>query len=248
MKATIGKQLENQLEWDDLVWKATAAYNFFPTELLQSAPFFLMFRREAAVKHTLLAPESLKYLGSEEGILDVELMEKLFHIVAFNLDKARRARDGSKPRKANSMRETLVPGDNMLVRDHTSKAFQPKYKDFCVTGLVGKNQVKVKDNHGHTTKVHHRDVKKTQMVDKISDLYREEQDDKVRNSRKILSLEKTPDLQWKLIENPEIGEIIHTPPGPTAISIMIMRFIMMMEIYFRKTREQSPSTTRKHKS
>ena len=149
-------------------------------------------------------------------------MEKLFHIVAFNLDKARRARDGIKPRKANSMPETLVPGDNMLVRDHTSKAFQPKYKDFCVTGLVGKNQVKVKDNHGHTTKVHHRDVKKTQMVNKISDLYREEQDDKVRNSRKILSLEKTPDLQWKLIENPEIGEIIRTPPGPTAISIIMI--------------------------
>ena len=60
LKATIGKQLENQLEWDDLVWKATAAYNFFPMESSQSAPFFLMFRREAAVKHTLLASESLK--------------------------------------------------------------------------------------------------------------------------------------------------------------------------------------------
>ena len=63
------------------------------TESAQSAPFFLMFGREAAVKHTLLAPESLKYLGSEEGILDIELMKKLFHVVAFNLDKARRARD-----------------------------------------------------------------------------------------------------------------------------------------------------------
>ena len=56
MKATIGKQLENQLEWEDLVWKATAAYNFFPTESSQSEPFFLVFGREAAVKHTLLVP------------------------------------------------------------------------------------------------------------------------------------------------------------------------------------------------
>ena len=93
----------------------------------------------------------------------MEVMKKLFHIVAFNLDKARRARDGSKPRKANSMPETLVPGNNVLVRDHFSKAFQPKYKDFCVT--------EVKDNHGHTTKVHCRDVKKIQMVDKISQQY-----------------------------------------------------------------------------
>ena len=26
----------------------------------------------------------------------------------------------------------LKVGDNILVRDHTSKAFQPKYKDFCI--------------------------------------------------------------------------------------------------------------------
>ena len=29
LKATIAKQLETRVEWDDLVWKATAAYNFF---------------------------------------------------------------------------------------------------------------------------------------------------------------------------------------------------------------------------
>ena len=32
LKATITKQLETHVEWDDLVWKATAAYNFFPTD------------------------------------------------------------------------------------------------------------------------------------------------------------------------------------------------------------------------
>ena len=44
LKATIAKQLETRVEWDDLVWKATAAYNFFPTESSGLAPFFLMFR------------------------------------------------------------------------------------------------------------------------------------------------------------------------------------------------------------
>ena len=121
-----------------------------------------MFSREAAVKHTLLATESLKYLGLKEGILDVELMKELFHIVAFNLDKARRARDSNKRRKANRTWETLKPGDNVLVRDHTSKAFQPKYKDFCIVKIIGKNQLEIKDNHGHTIKVHHKDVKKRQ--------------------------------------------------------------------------------------
>ena len=168
-----------------------------------------MFRREATVKHTLLATDSLKYLESEEGILDMELMKELFHVVAFNLDKARRARDSNKPRKSNSTPETLEPGDNVL--DHTSKSFQLKYKDFCIVKIIGKNQVEVKDNQGHTTKVHCRDVKKIQMSDKVSDLYSEEQDNNVRGCRKILSIHKTPDLQWKLTENPEVDELRYTP-------------------------------------
>ena len=43
LKATIAKQLETCVKWDNLVWKATAAYNFFPTESSGLAPFFLMF-------------------------------------------------------------------------------------------------------------------------------------------------------------------------------------------------------------
>ena len=73
----------------------------------------------------------------------------------------------------------LKIGDNILVRDHTSKAFQPKYKDFCIVGLLGKNQVEIKDNHGHITKVHHRDIKKIPMTEKVCKLYEEEQTGKI---------------------------------------------------------------------
>ena len=74
----------------------------------------------------------------------------------------------------------------MLVRDHTSKAFQPKNKDFCIIGLLGKNQVEIKDNHGHTTKVHCRDIKKIPMTEKVCQLYEEEQVAKVRNGQKAI--------------------------------------------------------------
>ena len=43
LKATIGKQLQKGLEWDDVIPKATSAYNFFPMESSKEAPFFLMF-------------------------------------------------------------------------------------------------------------------------------------------------------------------------------------------------------------
>ena len=141
-------------------------------------------------------------------------MKELFHIVAFNLDKARRARDINKPRKANSIPEILKPGDNVLFRDHTSKAFQPKYKDFCVVKIIG--------NHGHTMKVHCKDVKKSQMIDKVSNLYREEQDSNVRSCRKILSIQKTPDLQWKLTENSAVDEIRYTMTGQTLTGVILI--------------------------
>ena len=78
-------------------------------------------------------------------------------VVAHNLNKARKARDGNRKGRTTKEPEKLKIGDNILVRDHTSKAFQPKYKDFCIVGLLGKNQIEIKDNHGHITKVHCRD-------------------------------------------------------------------------------------------
>ena len=88
----------------------------------------------------------------------------------------------------------------MLVRDHTSKAFQPKYKDFCIIGFLGKNQIEIKDNHGHKTKVHHRDIKKIPMTEKVCQLYEEEQMDKCRDSRKVIPKNKMPDLGWDIAE------------------------------------------------
>ena len=131
-----------------------------------------MFGREAAVKHTLLASESPKYLGTEDSMINIELMSKLYLVVAHNLNETRKARDRNKKKKNTRSPEQLKIGDNVLVRDHTSKAFQPKYKDFCIIGLLGKNQVEIKDNHGHTTKVHCRDVKKIPMTEKICQLTR----------------------------------------------------------------------------
>ena len=108
------------------MWKATAAYNFFPTESSGIAPFFLMFGREAAVKHTLLESENLKYLGTDDGMINVGLIMKLYHIVAHNLNEARKARDGNKKGKTPREPEKLKIGDNILIRDHTSKAFFEK--------------------------------------------------------------------------------------------------------------------------
>ena len=211
LKATIAKQLEYHVEWDDLVWKATAAYNFFPTESSGIAPFFEMFGQEASVKHTLLTSESPKYLGTDDSMINIEFMSKLYLVVVHNLNEARKARDGNKKKKNLNDSEQLKVGDNVLVRVHTSKAFQPKYKDFCIIGLLGKNQAETKDNHGHTMKVHHRDVKKIPMTEKVLQLYEEEQVGKVREGKKAIPDSKIPDLGWDATEELETQETVSTP-------------------------------------
>ena len=65
-------------------------------------------------------------------MINIELMTKLYHIVAHNLNEAKMVRDENKKNKTSKEPEKLKEGDNVLIRDHMSKAFQPKYKDFCI--------------------------------------------------------------------------------------------------------------------
>ena len=236
LKAMIANQLETHVEWDDLVWKATAAYNFFPTESSGIAPFFLMFGREAAVKHTLLESENPKYLEMNEGMINVGLMTKLYNVVAHNLNEVRKARDGKIKRTTPKVPERLKIGDNILVKDHTSKAFQPKYKDFCIVGLLGKNQVEIKDNHGHITKVHRRDLKKMPMMEKVCKLYEEEQTGKTREGRKAVPTSKMPDLAWDITETQLTQEAQKenspnmTPPLQTLVMVIILIIAIVKQI------------------
>ena len=159
-----------------------------------------MFRCEAVVKHTLLESENPKYLRTNDGMINVGLMTKLYNVVAHNLNEARKARDGKKKGITPKEPKRLKIGDNILIRDHTSKAFQPKYKDFCIVGLLGKNQVEIKDNHGHITIVHCRDIKKIPMTEKVCKFYEEEQTGKTREGRKAVQTSKMPDLGWDIAE------------------------------------------------
>ena len=203
LKATIGKQIQGELEWDSLVCKATAAYNFFPTQSSKHAPFFLMFGRKAAVKHMLLASESPKYLGMDKGILNVKLLQKLYHVVGYNLAKSRAARDTNNNRPPPE----LQVGANVLVKNHTARAFEPKFKDYCVVQLLGSGRVIVKDNHGKLTTFHRRDVKPIDMDIKIAEFFQEERNTATRDANHIMPKAKIPDLDWKNYTPPTISEL-----------------------------------------
>ena len=56
-------------------------------------------------------------------MINMGLMTKLYNVVAHNLNEARKARDRNKKGITTKEPEELKIGDNILVRDHTSKAF-----------------------------------------------------------------------------------------------------------------------------
>ena len=186
-------------------------------------------------------------------MINVGLMTKLYHVVAHNLNEARKARDGNKKGRTPKEPEKLKVGDNILIRDHTSKAFQPKYKDFCIVGLLGKNQVEIKDNHGHTTKVHHRDVKKIPMTEKVCKLYEEEQIGKTREGRKAVPTNKMPDLGWDIAEtqlvheNQENNDPHKASPLQTLLSVIIM-LITVLEYMTTYAKEIAKKTVQAVKS
>ena len=97
LKACILKHISPQLEWDELVPFACAAYNFLPNEHSKESPFFLIFGRDPILPlNTLLKPK-IRYMGTDKNILSLETMKNLYEIAATNLKIGPRKRRFSRP-------------------------------------------------------------------------------------------------------------------------------------------------------
>ena len=164
LKACITKHITPQLEWDDVVPLACAAYNFFPNEHSRESPFFLMFGRDPLLPLAKLLRPKLQYLGNEESILSLESLQNIYQLVVTNLKIARNKRQPSL-----IVDSKLKEGDLVLIKNHTAEAFQPRFKgNFRIIKQKG-NQVEIKPAEGgETTKVHVTDIKKVIPADHIS--------------------------------------------------------------------------------
>ena len=113
----------------------------------------------------------------------------------------------------------------VLVRNHTSKAFQEKYQDsYRVVRLLGKNQLKVKDQNSHIRQAHITDVKRTTMpevlVKSIPDYKQFGWAAKLR-----LNLNNIEDLGWEIcrqiltqpiLPSTEVSEVSSVTPIPVS--------------------------------
>ena len=126
LKSCIAKHIINHMEWDEFTDLATAAYNFVPNVTSKESPFFLMFGRDPYMPLNQLISQARRYLGNDEGIPNLEALQNLLQMTTAQIEYAATRRNQSfKPVKPHDFKV----GDLVLVRNHTSKAFQEKYQD-----------------------------------------------------------------------------------------------------------------------
>ena len=63
--------------------------------------------------------------------------------------------------------------------------------------MAGKNQVIVKDNHGHETKVHRRDLKVIDSDTNVVEMYGELRKEEKREAKYCMPVKQIPDLNCK---------------------------------------------------
>ena len=134
------------MEWDDIVSLACAAYNFLPNEHSRESPFFLMYRQDPLLPLNKLLQPKVRYLGNDENILSLEALKNIHQLVATNLKLAQEKRQPNV-----HLDPKLKEGDLVLVKDHTAKAFQPRFKgNYRVISQKG-NQVEIWPAEGGET-------------------------------------------------------------------------------------------------
>ena len=132
-------------------------------------------------------------MGNEEGILSLETLQNIYQLVVTNLKTAREKRQPS-----TIIDSKLKEGDLVLIKDHTAKAFKPRFKgDFRVIKQKG-NQVEVRPAEGgETTKVHVTDIKKVTPAERIATQLPDY--NKLGRLTKLrLNPKSIPDLDWQL--------------------------------------------------
>ena len=168
LKACTAKHMRNGLEWDQITAMATTAYNYFPNMSAKESAFFLMYGRDPVNKLSSILNAPRRYLCDDAGLPDLEALKNMYQMVAQQLYNSRQ--HYIKDNKYNKVPDHgILVGDLVLIKDHTAKLFEPKYKeDYHVVQIYGTNALQVSDKRGKLHNVHITDVKRTNMTKKVT--------------------------------------------------------------------------------
>ena len=194
LKACITKHISPQLEWDDLVPLACAAYNFIPNEHCKESPFFLMFGRDPVLPLNTLLESKIRYMGNDINIISLETMKNLYEIAATNLKLAQEKGDPQEQPPPTR----LQPGDTVLIQNHNKGSFDPKYiGDYRIVSLK-ENQMEIQPAvRGPTEMKHIKHVKYILPADKYIDKLPDYSGFGRKTTLRI-NPDQISDLHWKL--------------------------------------------------
>ena len=202
LKTCIAKHMTNGLEWDQITAMANVAYNYFPNMSAKESAFFLMYGKDPVNKLSSILNAPRRYLGDETGLPDLEALKNMYQMIAQQLYISRQCY--VKANKYNKVPDHgILVGDLALVKDHTAKSFEPKYKeDYCVVQIYGTNALQVLDKRGRLHNVHITDVKRVTMTEKVA-TQMEEIYNKGRTAKNLIPQGLLPDLGWKTDQQEE---------------------------------------------
>ena len=78
LKPCLSKQISRNREWDDVTPLATASYNWLLNQHSRESPFFIMFGRDTLTNLQHLIKPKLRYMGTSDLILDLEVMSNIY--------------------------------------------------------------------------------------------------------------------------------------------------------------------------
>ena len=71
LKCCLAKHISRHREWDSVVPQVTVLYNWLPNEHSKESLFFVMFGRDTVTNLSQLTKPKLRYIGTEDLILDL---------------------------------------------------------------------------------------------------------------------------------------------------------------------------------
>ena len=156
-----------EVAWDDVLPLACFAYNCFPHEFARESPFFLMFGRDPLLPLNDLLRPRIRYLGEENGRLNLQALQNIFAIATFDLEASRAKRfKNLNPQMVNS-NPRVEPNSLVLIKDHVKgKGFNPRFSKACrVIRRVGSTKVQVRRLDGKIKEYFITDVKPVSAED-----------------------------------------------------------------------------------
>ena len=139
LKACIVKHINHGLEWEELTTMATACHNIFPNCSARESAFFLMFGRDLINKLNMMLHAARRYFHDDDGLPNIEALKNIYQVVTQQLLNSIE-RYIKKHHNQQPSEPPLQAGDLILIKNHTAKSFEPKYKgNYGVVKIHGNN-------------------------------------------------------------------------------------------------------------